>query len=146
MISLLKRLMSPAPEPLSPIDARLALSALLVRVARSDGQYDGDEAAEIAAILMTRYGLSQQESEALRLQAETLEADAPDTVRFTRAIKDAVAYEDRAAVVEALWDVVLVDGKRDQNEDGLMRLVVKLLGVSDRESAFARQRVAARRG
>jgi len=138
--------MSPTPRPLAPADARLALSALLVRVARSDGQYDGAESAEITAILMTRYALSQQDAEALRQQAELLEADAPDTVRFTRAIKDAVAYEDRAAVAEALWDVVLVDGKRDQNEDGLMRLVVKLLGISDRESAFARQRVAARRG
>ena len=33
----LNRLLSPAPEPLSDTDARLAIAALLVRVARSDG-------------------------------------------------------------------------------------------------------------
>jgi uncharacterized tellurite resistance protein B-like protein len=63
-------------------------------------------------------------------------------VRFTRAIKDAVAYEDRLAVIEALWTVVLADGQRAQEEDALLRLVSNLLGVSDRDSALARQRVA----
>ena len=48
----------------------------------------------------------------LRTQAEGLEAEAPDTVRFTKAIKAAVPYEDRFAVVRALWAVVLADGTR----------------------------------
>ena len=39
-----------------------------------------------------------------------LEAEAPDTVRFTRALKEAVAHEDRAALIEALWAVALADG------------------------------------
>jgi uncharacterized tellurite resistance protein B-like protein len=93
---------------------------------------------------MARYGLSPFEAAALRREAETLEGQAPDTVRFTRSIKDAVDYEDRAAVVEALWDVVLADGMRDDEEDGLIRLVASLLGVNDRDSALARQRVEAR--
>ena len=79
--------------------------------------------------------------ETLRAEAESLEAEAPDTVRFTRAIKDAVAYEDRVAVIEALWQVVLADGTRAEEEDALLRLVASLLGVSDPDSARARQRV-----
>jgi uncharacterized tellurite resistance protein B-like protein len=62
-------------------------------------------------------------------------------VRFTRAIKDRVAYEDRIAVVEALWQVALADGNRDAEEDALLRLVVSLLGVTDVDSASARRRV-----
>ena len=61
-------------------------------------------------LLRTRYGLSPFEAAGLRSKAETLESEAPDTVRFTRAIKDAVPYEDRQGVVEALWEVVLADG------------------------------------
>ena len=70
-----------------------------------------------------------------------MEVAAPDTVRFTRAIKDAVAYEDRLGVIEALWKVVLADGQRAKEEDALLRLVANLLGVSDPDSARARQRV-----
>ena len=139
---LLNRLIQPEPEPLPDADARLALTALLVRVARSDNQYTADEKGRIDEITQSRYALSASDANALRAEAEALEAEAPDTVRFTRAIKDAVPYEDRRGVIEALWKVVLADGKREQEEDALLRLVANLLGVTDQDSARARQRIA----
>jgi uncharacterized tellurite resistance protein B-like protein len=142
---MLRRLTAPDPAPLDDADARLALGALLVRVARTDGSYSDDEMRRIERILAARHGLSPFEATRLRRNAETLESEAPDTVRFTRAIKDAVPYEDRLGVIEALWDVVLADGVRDHEEDALLRLVAPLLGVNDRDSNIARQRVESRR-
>lgn len=140
----LKRLVNPAPAQLPDADARLALTALLVRVARSDGHFDGDEKNRILTIARDRYGLDGGGAADLLAQAEILESEAPDTVRFTRAIKEAVAYEERTGVIEALWAVVLADGTRDGAEDALLRLVANLLGINDRDSALARQRVEAR--
>lgn len=137
----LKRLTAPAPAPLSDTDARLALTALLVRIARADGDYALEEIERIDRIVASRYSLSPFEATALRNEAETLETEAPDTVRFTRAIKDAVAYEDRIGVIESLWQVVLADGERDAEEDAIVRLAANLLGINDRDSALARQRV-----
>ena len=141
----LNRLVRPDPAPLHETDSRLALAALLVRVAKSDGDYADEEVARIDRTLETRYRLSPAEAKAMRADAEALEGEAPDTVRFTRAIKDAVPYEHREGVVEAMWDVVLADGVRDTEEDALLRLVSNLLGVNDRDSALARQRGEARR-
>jgi len=147
MISqILKRLSGAAPSPLPAKDARLALSALLVRIARSDGDYSPEEIDRIDRVLVSRYDISQTEANALRRDAELMEAEAPDTVRFTRSIKDAVPYEDRQAVVEAAWQVVLADGSRAHEEDALMRLVANLLGVNDRDSNLARQRAAGSAG
>lgn len=143
---LLRRLTAPEPDPLDGEDARLALAALLVRVGRSDGNYSEDEVRRIERILVGRYAMSPFEATKLRREAETLESEAPDTVRFTRAIKDAVPYEDRIGVIEALWDVVLADGVRDHEEDALLRLIAPLLGVNDRDSNLVRQAVEARRG
>jgi uncharacterized tellurite resistance protein B-like protein len=140
----LRRLAGPQPAPLPDADARLALTALLVRVARADNDYQGAEIDRIDRVTAARYGLSPFEAAALRAKAETLESEAPDTVRFTRAIKDAVPYEDRRAVIEAAWTVALADGDRAEEEDALLRLVANLLGVSDLDSAMARQRAAAR--
>ncbi|WP_297774034.1 TerB family tellurite resistance protein [uncultured Roseovarius sp.] len=137
----LNRLFQPEPDPLDDGDARLALTALLVRVARSDGDYAASEIIRITRIVEARYNLSHDAAEALRMDAETLESEAPDTVRFTRAIKDAVPYEERVAVIEALWQVALADGERESHEDSLLRLVSNFLGISDRDSALARQRV-----
>jgi uncharacterized tellurite resistance protein B-like protein len=138
---LLGKLLQPAPDPLDDEDARLALTALLVRIARSDHNYADVEQDKIDRINQARYGLDIGASMILREQAEAMEAEAPDTVRFTRAIKDAVAYEHRTAVVEAMWQVALADGKRDAEEDALLRLAASLLGVSDIDSAKARQKV-----
>ncbi len=137
---LLQRLFGPAPGTLPPSDARIALAALLVRIARSDGDYAPVEIARIRDILADRYRLGAGETSDLLLVAENLERDAPDTVRFTRAIKDAVPYEERIAVVEAAWRVVLADGHRSEEENALMRLIASLLGVNDRDSNLARKR------
>ncbi|MEO1920223.1 MAG: TerB family tellurite resistance protein [Paracoccaceae bacterium] len=130
-------------EPLSTDDARLAMAALLVRVARADHDYAPAEIAVINALLMQRYNLDAAGADALRNEAEALEANAPDTVRFTRLIKEAVPYEERNAVAESLWRVVMADDERHHYEDSLLRLVVKLIGVSDQDSGLARQRAQA---
>lgn len=138
--TLLRRLLAPQPPRLPDPDARLALAALLVRVARTDGLYSEAEIARIDRVLMARYRLGPFEVTRLRAEAEALEAEAPDTVRFTRAIKAATALEDRAELVAALWSVALADGGRDAEEDRLLRLVANLLGLTDVENAQARQK------
>jgi uncharacterized tellurite resistance protein B-like protein len=141
---LLRGLLASDPQRLPDPDARVALAALLVRIARVDGDYSDAEISRIDRILMARYRLSPFDAIALRHEAETLERQAPDTVRFTRAIKEAVDYDHREGVIEALWEVVLADGARDGEEDSLLRLLANLLGINDRDSNLARQRVESR--
>ena len=112
----------------------------MVRVARTDGIYAAEEISRIDRVLMARFGLGPFEAARLRADAEALEAAAPDTVRFTRALKEAAPLEVRAGLMEALWSVALVDGTRDAEEDRLMRLVANLLGLTDVQNAQARQR------
>ncbi|WP_151717657.1 tellurite resistance TerB family protein [Gemmobacter serpentinus] len=139
---LLRRLLAPAPAPLPRPEGQLALAALLVRVARADGSYTDVEAGHIDRVLIRLHGLSPFEASDLRARAEVLEREAPDTVRFTRALKDSVAMEDRAALLEGLWAVALADGGRDEGEDQVIRLTASLLGLTDRDSAEARHRAA----
>lgn len=138
--NILRQLLAPAPAKLAAPDARLALAALLVRIARTDGLYSGEEVERIDRVLMARHDLGPFEAAALRAEAETLEIEAPDTVRFTRALKEAVVVEDRQGLMQALWSVAVADGLRDDHEDRLMRLVSSLLGLTDVESAQARIR------
>ena len=141
---LLRRMTASEPRPLEDLDQRTALAALLVRLARADGDYAASEADRIDRILARRYRLTLEQAPSVRAEAERLEADAPDTHRFTQAIKDTVPYEAREGVVEALWEVALADGHRDEAEDSLLRLLANVLGVSDRDSALVRQRVERR--
>ena len=65
---------------------------------------------------------------------------APDTVRFTRALKAAVPLEDRVDLLQALWSVAISDGDRNADEDQQLRLLANLLGLTDVESGIARAR------
>ena len=140
--ALLNRLMEPTEPQVADDDARLALGALLVRIARSDDDYAQVEKDQIKGVLAARYGLSDASS--LLADCEALEAEAPDTVRFTRAIKDGVAYEDRIGVVEDMWAIVLADGVRDAHENQIMRMVPPMIGVEDQDSNAARRRIETR--
>lgn len=139
LADLIRRLTTPSAPPLSPHDGRLALAALMVRLARSDDQYSDRERARIESLLTAQYSLAPAEARALRAEAERAEEAAPDTVQFTRVIKEDVAYEHRTEVMETLWRVALADGI-DADERGFLRLVANLLGVSDQDSGLARQR------
>lgn len=140
MIDLLRRLLAPAPAPLTEPDARLALAALLVRIARTDGLYAAEEVERIDRVLAIRHGLDPFAAAKLRTEAEDVETEAPDTVRFTRALKEAVPVEERSELMTALWSVALADGLREAHEDQLLRLVSNLLGLTDVDSALARQK------
>jgi len=123
-------------------DARTALTALLIRVAKEDGHYAPSEKLIIRDIIAQRYALDPAATDALMTEAEEFETQAGDTVRITRLIKDGVPYINRVEVVEALWQVVLADDDRTDEENAFLRLVVSLIGVTDQESGLARRRVA----
>lgn len=141
LADLLRRLAGPADTtPLAPADCRLALAALMVRLARADNHYSGPEKRRIDLLLAERYALASNSVRSLRADAEAAEAAAPDTVRFTRLIKEVVPYEERVAVIEALWRVAATEGV-NADERGFLRLVADLVGVTDQDSGLARQRV-----
>lgn len=141
--NLLNRLFDNEEKParLSIQDAEVAIAALMVRVARADDRYGPADKDRIDLVLARRRNLDMHEAAERRNAAEMIESEAPDTVRFTRMIKDRIALEDRIQVIAALWEVAYADGRRTAEEEALVRLVSGLLGVNDRDSALTRQRV-----
>ena len=134
-------MMSTGHTELQPEDARLAIASVLVMAARADGNYEDDEAAVIDRVLMSRFGLTAAQARGLREDGEAAESESIDIYQFTKAIKEAIPNEDRLAILEELWRVILADGVRDPHEDTLMRQMTDRLGLSSMDSALARQKV-----
>ena len=141
----LQSLAGTAPELEEPLTPPVAMGVLQIRLAKADGSYDKSETDLIARELSELCHLTPDETADVLGKAEELEAQGGDNVRFTKCLKDAVDYDNRARLVESLWKIALADGRRDFEEDGFMRLIANLIGVNDRDSALARQRVEARR-
>lgn len=144
MIDVLKSLFRPSPAA-PEIAPELAVAVLLVEAARADGHYNDADRHAVDALLAEMFDLPAPAA-TLRAQAEAAQQGAADLVRFTRVVKTGLEHDQRIALIEALWRVVLVDHHRDPHEDALLRHLAPLLGLDDRESAEARLRVQARAG
>lgn len=132
------------PQPLPQPDAQLALGALLVRVAFADRTYRASEVGQIDRILARTFDLGPIEAAKLRATCEALERDAPGTPEFTRILREEVSYADRKALGDAMWQVALADGARNDAEEIQTQALELALGLSDQDMQAARE--AALRG
>ena len=117
----------------------LALSAIFIRIAKLDGNFDTSERKKIKELLKNRFELDEEGTEKVLDMAAKLEGQSNDNIQFTKIIKDTIAYEDRFNLLKDAWILVMADGKRTYQEDGFMRLFCSLLGLSDKDNALARQ-------
>ena len=119
----------------------LALSALFIRVAKLDGNFDKSEKEKIKELVKNRFDLGEEKTENVLAMAAKVESESNDNIQFTKIIKESIAYEERFSVLKDCWSLVMADGTRTYEEDGFMRLFCSLLGLSDKDNAIARQSI-----
>jgi len=129
---------APKPAPLPEPDEKLALGALMVRVAKSDHHYEVSEIKRIDRLLARLYGLKPIEAAKMRATCEKLEHAAPDTARFAHLIRETVSIEARVNALEALWEVVLSDGASQPEELQVLDVAREAMGLSHCDSDTAR--------
>ncbi|QIE44055.1 TerB family tellurite resistance protein [Pseudohalocynthiibacter aestuariivivens] len=132
------------PDPLPEPDARLALGALMVRVAKSDSDYRFEEISLIDRLLAQMNGLNPVEAAKMRATCEKIEAAAPGTKKFALLIRETVSFEARLEAHEALWQVMLADGDSNDAELAVVTQVREALGLTEADCDEARARVAAK--
>lgn len=132
---LIQRLTGHTPEePMPELDGRLALGALLVRLAKADHLYSFEEISKIDQILEKRYNINAVEAAKMRATCEKIELQAPDTQTYTELVQAGVAYSERLAVFEALWQVSMADGTFRSEEDKVLRFVATALGLKTEDA------------
>lgn len=129
---------APKPAPLPEPDARLALGALMVRMAKSDATYRVEEIARIDRILAAANGLGPIDAAKMRATCEKLEHLAPATDSFTALICQTVPHDGRVEVLRALWSVMLSDGVERPEELALLVATRDALGLTAEDSDAAR--------
>lgn len=125
-----------------PDQLELAVAAILVEAARADEVYADEEKAIIDHALGQQFKLDPGAAAALRIKGEDAQSAATDLHRFTKVVKE-MPGEEKIALIETLWRIILSDGARDQYENALIRRICGLIYVDDREAGQARQRVLA---
>lgn len=139
MIEPLKRLFTtPESAPAEPTSVEAA-AALLAQVAHADDAYTPAEHAVMRTVLQEAFGLEPNAADAAASKGEALAEEATDHHRFTR-ISKSLPLEQRVALVEGLWRIIVTDGDECPFEDAMARRLADLLHVPPREARLARQR------
>ena len=126
-------------EPLPAPDEKLALGALMVRVAKSDKVYTLSEISLIDRILAQHFGLNPIEAAKMRATCEKLQAAYPESGEFAELIRKELSHDERMEAMSDLWQVVMADGSEDAVEVEIVEAVRDALGLSAADSATARQ-------
>lgn len=125
-------------------ELHLASAALLVEAASMDGHVDEAERLTIRTLLQSRFDLEEAVAEELVEEGCRASTSSTQLYGFTRMINDNLEPEERATILEMLWEVAYADGEVHPYESNLVRRVAGLLHVTDRDSGAARKRVVQR--
>jgi uncharacterized tellurite resistance protein B-like protein len=122
-------------------DAIVAIPALFVEMGRIDETFTEQEMEKVVSILTSKYGLSEEDADALLDEADRELEESVDLWQFAKVINDRYSIARKEKLIELLWQIVYVDGKMDQYEHYLMNKVSKLLGLSHKQLIDAKLKV-----
>ncbi len=114
--------------------ARCAAAALLLEMGHMDDTMTPVEQAAIANAVRTGFGLKPEQAEELLACAQEERQQATDYHQFTSLINAHFDAEQRAGLIERLWQVAYADQTLCKHEEYLVRKVASLLHVP--HSAF----------
>ena len=120
------------------------LAELLVEAAMADGVLDDGERQQIARVLHGQLELDEAAIATMIDEAVAGHAARVEIHGLTRSIRAETEPEDRVAIMEMAWMVVLADGELHEYEAQLMRRLAGLLYVDDIDSGRAAKRARAR--
>lgn len=133
----------PAPEPLSEQaqeDFARHLCALFIEVARADGDVARAEVRVVREYFQDQLKYGPEALDNIRLHLKEFIQKPANLEASLQACRDELPSSDRLLLVDALYDLALVDGALKRSEQEILRQVATGLGLTeeDRRSVAAR--------
>lgn len=110
----------------------------------ADGELDSGERAQIGRILAAQPDMDPAAVDEVIDAAVSWHTERVEIHALTRSVRAETEPEDRIAIMEMVWMVVLADGQVHDHEAQLMRRLAGLLYVDDIESGRAAKRARMR--
>jgi uncharacterized tellurite resistance protein B-like protein len=118
----------------------VAAAALLVEVARIDGEITPAERAAMLRAMHERFALSGAQAQALLEQAEREMKQAAGYYPFTSLINQRFTQRQKENLVELLWRAAYADRELAAEELHVIRKIAGLLHVPDNDYILAKLR------
>ena len=111
--------------------AQLAVASLMITTAKHDGIFDEIEKEEILKLLNNYYKLTDESLNNLYQESNSIVDNANDIHQFTSKINSSLDENEKLAIIEMLWRIIIADGRIDDYENALIRKLSGLLYIDD---------------
>jgi uncharacterized tellurite resistance protein B-like protein len=124
-----------------PNRLHVATCAILLEMARIDGEFSDAERDNIISIFKNKYQLSDDEITSLIDASEEELQRSIDLWQFTNHINKICSPEDKRSIIETIWQTIYADGRLDCHEDYLIHKLSELLNVSHKDLIEAKLKI-----
>ncbi len=116
------------------------LCGLMIEAAYTDGQISDDELNKIKLSLINIFEEDQNDVNVALNEAVNNKDNSKSLYHYTSYINKNFSDDKKLILIEALWEIVLSDGKIHDYESNLIRRLSGLLYISDINSGNARKK------
>ena len=116
------------------------LCGLMIEAANMDGQIDEGELNKIKSSLVNIFAEDNAEVDLVLKEALENKNNSKSLHYYTSYINKNFDENEKLSLIEALWEIVLSDGKIHDFESNLIRRLAGLLYISDVDSGNAKKR------
>lgn len=141
MFEYIRRILSPDAEPVDPMDVsevekpgvekriQIATCALLIEIAKADGEFSEDERKKIIDLMKENFNLDEKVVEELiQLSEETLQHSI-SIYEFSNVINQNFTNDEKYELLKNLWKLIYVDDKLHMYEDYMIKKIGATLNM-----------------
>ena len=120
-------------------DKNFLIASILIECGYEDGDLSEDEKIRISKILKKKLSLSTEDVNNIVKDALENKKKTVEIYSLIRDLREKLPHDEILTLFISMWEIVLIDDNIDDFEAALMRKLVGLFHITDRESAEARK-------
>ncbi|MCW8805956.1 MAG: TerB family tellurite resistance protein [Ignavibacteriaceae bacterium] len=112
---------------------QVATAALLIEIAKADGDFSDDERNRIFELMKNDFDLDDECVNELLQLSEKKVKDSISVYEFSSAINESFTQQEKFGLMKNLWRVIYQDGKLDSHEDRLIKIIGSTLNLEHKD-------------
>ena len=112
---------------------QVATAALLIEIAKADGNFSDDERKRIIELMKNDFELDYECVNELLELSEQKVKDSISVYEFSSVINESFTQQEKLDLIKNLWRIIYEDGKLDSHEDRLIKIIGSTLNLEHKE-------------
>jgi uncharacterized tellurite resistance protein B-like protein len=112
---------------------KVATAALLVEIAKADGDFSGDERKRIIDLMKKDFDLDDECVNELLALSEQKVKDSVSIYEFSSVINESFTQQEKLDLIKNLWRIIYEDGKLDSHEDRLIKIIGSTMNLEHKD-------------